>query len=273
MNNVSTNPLSKYDALKQTSPKTIAILLLSHIFICKEIFTPIKLITTPNEVEETTLHACYSIYRHVLSNTFCQNISAFISETKAIKVLQEALINYPEKQMYPNLADIIINTFIYNYRAFYNKPQSTKEYKIVPELFFECSNSIQKKLFGLFMPQKFNIEINFDQETEADITNKIKELAKENNIKIHKERPFTSKDIKHFLNNKSLQLCYIFIKNYQKEKISYPFIYKELGLPYYLNPEKNKSDTIIRKNYIPTLNWLFSNIEIKKLLKFSELLK
>lgn len=268
MNNLISD-IQKYDLLSKASSQTIAALLLSHLFVCKEIFSPITLVNFKNSLINSNFPEYCLFYRKSLAQAFCLNNFSFISESKVLRLFQEQLEKNPDIHQFSDTKEVLVNSLKYNYRNFYNISQNTQNNTYEKELEAEFSLSFKNKLPALFENHKVPFTFNYQNETKADMIAQITDYFKTHHLKFHKNKSFHENDIKRCLNNKCLQLCFIFIKNYQKSAISYPDIYKELGIPYYLNAEKSKMDTKVRKNYIPTLNWFLSPIEIKNLLEFA----
>ena len=268
MNNLISD-IQKYDLLSKASPQTIAALLLSHLFVCKEIFSPVTLVNFKSSSPQEIFSEYCFFYRKSLVQAFCLNNFSFISESKVLRLFLEQLEKDPDIHQYSDIKEVLVNSLKYNYRNFYNISQNTQNNTYKKELEAEFSKSFQNKLPALFENHKVPFTFNYQNETKADMIAQITNYFKTHHLKFHKNKSFHENDIKRCLNNKCLQLCFIFIKNYHKSALSYPDIYNELGIPYYLNSEKSNINTKVRKNYIPTLNWFLSPIEIKNLLEFA----
>ena len=266
MNNKAIRQIQiNYDKLSAFPPQTIGQVLLSHLFVCREILRPIEFVVPANT--SIILNTYYSQYRQWLAGAFCKYRLSFIHKQTAIKSLSEELLKYSNIRNNKTLNDIFFNTFIYHYNKFYNISEKAQNYNLYRE--DDCIQSIYYESFlpSLYCNQTYAVNINFNK-TEKDIILQIRQFAKKHKIKLHKNKPFTEKDIKRFQNNKCCHLCYILIKNFN-HKLSYPMIYKEMGMKYYLTEDKRKTDTTIRKNYMPLLNSLLNDIEIRKLYNFS----
>lgn len=259
-------PKKAYDIYKNLDNNNdtteLAKLLLFHLFILKQLFTPIK---CNNKYEKMCNRDNIDIYLKIIARAFCLMPLSIDSEEKMQKIIQTLLKTgkYTDNNIYLN--EFIIDTFNYNFDIFWNNTNTEENVNIFP---VDTIDWLTKKIPNIHKKQsKKEVLIDFNLDLD-NIVKTVEEYAYKNKLQIHKLKPFTETKIRSYKKNKILEICFIFIKYYLQEKLTYKTIYEELNIPYYRNPESKLIDTKIRRNSIPVLNTIIQDAYICKLKMF-----
>lgn len=123
-------------------------------------------------------------------------------------------------------------------------------------------NTIQKIKDAAQKDVNYKFVINLREPLDT-IIQKIKKNAKARGIRITDS--FNDKKFMSVKNNRVLELCFIYIKYANYDKLLYRDIYKDLNIAYTKINESKYPDTIIRKNSMKLLNELLTEADIYKL--------
>jgi len=248
------------------STSKITELLLFHLFILKHLFNSIKLVDKRNRISPENAEDYIDVYRSTIAKAFCLMPLGIMTKEKMCKIIELLISKDIELTDTLNgIAEIIIDTFNYNFDLFYENKIPEYTANTIPIGTLKWLQKKAPNLYNTDLTRKIIIDFSLDLN---GITQEIKKYAKENNIKIQNIKPITNKTIISCKNNKILEICFIFVKYYLQENITYRTIYKELNLPYTRALNKISVDTKIRKISIPLLNRIISNACIRNLKKF-----
>lgn len=254
------------------NPIRLAEILLFHLFILKHLFNLIKIPSRYSEFHNRINDI--DAYREIIARAFCFNPLHTTKEKMQVSIAN-ALKN---SRMLPVNNGFIIETFNYNYDSFFNingaknniiKTKNTYNLNDeFNEFYIEPIGWVNQKISNIYNTNlKKEMIIDFAWGL-TNIVQEIKNYAHKNKIKLPNIKPFTESRIRSCKNNKILEICFIFIKYYLQEKLSYKTIYDELGIPYIRNSNKKLVDTKIRKNSIFLLNTIVQDGFIYKLKEF-----